>query len=120
MPTDPALQRRKLRFELRRLREAAGFTQLSVATEMEWSLSKVIRIETGQVGVTITDLKALLQHYGVTDPQQSTELFAIARASRERPWWNRYKGSANPNFLLSLGYEGSATIVRNFEPILVP
>lgn len=118
--TDPALQRRKLRDQLRRLRESAGFTQRDVANEMEWSLSKLIRIESGRNGISITDLKALIAHYQVTDPDQVNRLVSMARAARERPWWDRYRDIANPAFLLSLGYEGAASIIRTFEPILVP
>ncbi|MFD4598362.1 helix-turn-helix domain-containing protein [Streptomyces sp. NPDC058464] len=118
--TDPALQRRKLRDQLRRLRESAGFTQREVANEMEWSLSKLIRIESGRNGISITDLKALIAHYQVTDRALVDRLTAMARAARERPWWDRYRDSAPPTFLLLLGYEGSASIIRTFEPILVP
>ncbi|MEV0909245.1 helix-turn-helix domain-containing protein [Streptomyces hokutonensis] len=118
--TDPALQRRKLRDRLRRLRESAGFTQRQVADEMEWSLSKIIRIETGTVGISITDLRALIGYYGVGDPAESNTLIGMARAAKERPWWDRYRGKADPAFLLSLGYEGAASIMRSFEPSLVP
>ncbi|MEU9783148.1 helix-turn-helix transcriptional regulator [Streptomyces phaeochromogenes] len=118
--TDPALQRRKLRDRLRRLRESAGYTQRQVADEMEWSLSKIIRIETGTVGISITDLRALIAYYGVGDSGESETLIAMARAAKERPWWDRYKGKADPAFLLSLGYEGAASIIRSFEPMLVP
>jgi len=114
------IERRKLRERLRRLREAAGFTQREVSEELEWSLSKVIRIETGSVGISITDLKALLQHYGVTDAAQVNETTAMARVARERPWWEPYKKDAPRGFLLSLGYEATALRIRTFEPSLIP
>ena len=41
----PTVARRHLRLALREAREAANLTQLEVAEQMEWSLSKVIRIE---------------------------------------------------------------------------
>lgn len=87
---------------------------------MEWSLSKIIRIETGTVGISITDLRALIGYYGVGDPAESNTLIGMARAAKERPWWDRYRGKADPAFLLSLGYEGAASIMRSFEPSLVP
>ena len=43
----PVVQRRRLRGELRRMRQETGETQEQVATTMQWSLSKLIRIETG-------------------------------------------------------------------------
>lgn len=118
--TDPALQRRKLRDQLRRLRESAGFTQRDVANEMEWSLSKLIRIESGRNGISITDLRALIAHYSVTDQDKVGKLIAMARAARERPWWDRYRDIVDSAFVLSLGYEGAASIIRTFEPMLVP
>ena len=63
---DPSRQRRRLRVELRRVRDAAGLTQRQAAERLEWSLSKLIRIEAGTVGVSVTDLRAMLQLYGVT------------------------------------------------------
>ena len=65
---DPTVQRRQLRTALRQARREAKLTQRGVAEALDWSLSKVIRIETGQVGVTATDLKALLDLYRVSDP----------------------------------------------------
>jgi len=64
---DPTVQRRRLRLELRRARDAAGLRQADVARAMDWSPSKLIRIERGDVSVSTNDLKALLNHYGVKD-----------------------------------------------------
>ena len=47
----PVVQRRRLRTELRRARLDAQLTQEQVATAMDWSLSKLIRIENGTVGI---------------------------------------------------------------------
>jgi transcriptional regulator with XRE-family HTH domain len=41
----PTVGRRRLRSALRRAREATGLTQEQVAEAMDWSLSKLIRIE---------------------------------------------------------------------------
>ena len=117
---DPMVQRRRLRVELRKAREAAGLQQKQVAPEMDWSLSKLIRIETGTVGISINDLRALLQLYGITDPERTRELLDMARAAREPAWWAPYKDAITPEYSSLLSYESSATIIRNFEPLLVP
>src|SRR6516165_12092993 len=44
-------------------RRSPSMTQEQVAKAMDWSLSKVIRIETGAVGVSTNDLRALLALY---------------------------------------------------------
>lgn len=58
---------------------------------MEWSLSKIIRVESGIVGISTTDLRALLAHYAVNDQQIIEELMELARAGRRRPWWREYR-----------------------------
>jgi transcriptional regulator with XRE-family HTH domain len=102
------------------MREAASLTQREVAAVMDWSLSKLIRIETGAVNITTNDLRVLLTHYGVTDPARVQTLLNGARAARERSPWSAYRDVATPEFLVFLGYESSASIIRNFEPSMVP
>jgi transcriptional regulator with XRE-family HTH domain len=97
---DPALQRRRLRNELRKAREAAGYTQADVAAAMDWSPSKLTRIEAGQVAVSTTDLRALLAYYRVNEKSEIERLEGIARASRERSWWSGYRDLVRPEFLV--------------------
>jgi hypothetical protein len=88
---------------------------------MDWSLSKVIRIENGTVGISTNDLRALLRYYGIVDNDQVAELVALARAARERSfWWSGYREVAPPGLLQLIGYESSAFVVRTFETLLVP
>ena len=56
----PAVARRRVWMALRRAREVKGYTQGQVAEEMEWSLSKVMRIEKGEVSISVSDLRALM------------------------------------------------------------
>lgn len=87
---------------------------------MDWSLSKVIRIEVGSVGISTNDLKALLRYYKIVDPDRTQELVALARAARQRSWWSMYRDVAPPGLLQLIGYESAASILRNFEPLIVP
>ena len=87
---------------------------------MEWSLSKLIRIENGSVGITTNDLKAILLHYKITDDRRTSELLALARAARERSWWGTYSESAPKPLLQLIEYEAAASIARNFQPLVVP
>ncbi|WP_406285701.1 helix-turn-helix domain-containing protein [Embleya sp. NBC_00896] len=122
MPTsrDPMFQGRKLRAILRRTREEAGHTQREVASEMDWSLSKLIRIESGQVKISTTDLRALLAYYHVTDRGHVDEFVQMARAAKQRSWWFPYRNLITPEFRVLLGYEAAADVMRTFEPLLVP
>jgi len=117
--SSPVVQRRRLRMELRRARLDSGLTQEQVATAMDWSLSKLIRIENGTVGISTNDLKAILAHYKITDEEHTAELLALARGARERSWWNLYR-DAPPRLIQLIEYESAAFIIRNFQPMLIP
>ncbi|MFE0107294.1 helix-turn-helix domain-containing protein [Streptomyces sp. NPDC059009] len=117
---EPSLNRRKLSMALRSARQAAGKTQNEAAEAMECSLSKLIRIEKGTFSVSVIDLRALLQLYGVTDPRQVAELEGFARGSKRQSWWAMYNSVISPGFAEYLGFEGAATILRCYHPFLVP
>jgi len=116
---DPTIHRRRLRSELCSAREAAGMTQREVAAAMDWSQSKLIRIESGAVNIRTNDLRVLLSHYG-TDSARIDALVDIARLARAPTPWSIYKDVASPEYLSFLGYESSASLIRNFEPLFVP
>jgi transcriptional regulator with XRE-family HTH domain len=81
---DVLAQRKVLWTELRHERRVARLTQKEVARAMDWSPSKVFRIETGAVGISTTDLRALLSFYNIKDERQTEELVDLARAARSR------------------------------------
>jgi len=87
---------------------------------MEWSLSKLIRIENGSVGISANDLKAVLLHYKITDEARTAELLALSRASRERSWWSKYGDTVSKGLIQLIEYEADAYIARNFESFIVP
>ncbi len=88
---------------------------------MDWSLSKLNRIESGLVGISTTDLKALLQHYGIVDPAEVDRFLSLARAGKEqRAWWAAYKEATSQQYLTFLGYESSASLIQMFQPLLIP
>ena len=120
----PLLQRRRLSNELKRARQAKGLTQEQVARAMEWSLSKMIRIENASTGISTNDLKALLPLYDITDDQVTDHLIELARAARARSWWSGYRGGYRdvaPSTLLQLiEYEYAAASIKQFEPVFIP
>jgi transcriptional regulator with XRE-family HTH domain len=122
MPTEqaPVVQRALLLSELRRLRTAKHLSQEDVAKALEWSLSKVIRIEGGVSRLQITDLKALLDLYEVTNPEQVNELLSLARAARERGYWSAYKNISDQGLLTYVGYEAGASIIREAQGLVIP
>ena len=118
----PAVARRRLRLALRKVREARGVTQGQIAEALEWSLSKVNRIESGDVTISNTDLRALLGFLDVTDSALIARLTDDARASRRRGWWDepQYREHLMPATLQLLQFETEATAIRCFQPALFP
>jgi transcriptional regulator with XRE-family HTH domain len=122
-PTDsPAAARRRLRLAVRRAREAARLTQGHVAEALEWSISKVNRIENGDVTISTTDLRALLALLGITDANVVRRMTEDARTARKRGWWSdpRYQAHVTADTLQLIQYESDAATIRCFQPTLFP
>ncbi|MER5435586.1 helix-turn-helix transcriptional regulator [Streptomyces sp. NPDC002588] len=117
---DPSLNRRKLRIALRKAREAAGLRQREAAERVEWSLSKLIRIETGAVSISVSDLRALMEVYGITDRAVTDELEEAARGSKGPSWWSSFHDVLTPQFAQYLGYETAAVRLHTYHPIVIP
>lgn len=118
--TSPTVRRRRLGIELRRLRETAGLTGDEVAERLEWSTTKVSRIETGRVGVHPNDVRYLLDLYGVTDEDDREALVRIARESRRPGWWHSYADVLPAWFEVYVGLEAAADSVWTYQGQLVP
>jgi transcriptional regulator with XRE-family HTH domain len=118
-PLDPSICRLRLRRALREARVTKGFSQKDVADAQDWSVSKLLRIEGGAVGVSTTDLRALLDMYEVRDSEQVGQLTRWAQIARRSPL-SVYRDVLSPEMLTYLNYEGSARVVRNWEPLFVP
>jgi len=122
MATDqgPVVQSSLLRGELVRLRKVSGLTQEQVATQLEWSPSKLIRVEGGRSAITKVDLDALLTKYGVTSESTRERLQALNRGARERGWWDKYRDDVSSTYLNYVGFEAGAAFIRQFQTSFLP
>lgn len=117
----PTVRRRRLAADLRRLREAAGLTHEDVAARLGWHRSKVGRIEGAQfVRLSLTDLRAMLDLYGVTDQAERDALARLAREAREHGWWHSYSDVLPNPHSTFIGLETEASTVRAYQAQLVP
>jgi transcriptional regulator with XRE-family HTH domain len=122
-PADtPAVARRRVRLALRGAREAKGLTQGQIAEAMEWSLSKVMRIEKGDVNIAPADLRVLLSYLDVTDPAKVRTLMDDARTARSERWsaGSQYKEYLTPALLQLIQFEPEATEIRNYGNVIIP
>jgi transcriptional regulator with XRE-family HTH domain len=115
----PNVGRRRLAAELRRLRERAGFIGEEVARRLEWSTSKISRLERGQSGVKRTDLRRLLELYRV-DPRRREELLALAEESQPSSRLKAISASLPEEHVQFLSFEAEAESVWSWQPQIVP
>ncbi|GAB2613261.1 transcriptional regulator [Paractinoplanes abujensis] len=123
----PTIARLRVRLAVREAREASGLTQADVAEAMEWSNSKVIRIENGDNTISINDLKGLLTLLGVTDKDHIDALLADARVARRRQqpvkaWWQepRFREQMTDDLRRFVEYEAEASEIRSYNILYVP
>lgn len=116
----PVVQSAILRSELVRLRKEKGQTQEQVVESLEWSASKLIRVEGGRSSISKTDLDALLRAYGVTSETQRSRLQNLNRGAKAVGWWNAYRSHVAPAYLEYVGYETGAVFIRQFQGSVVP
>jgi hypothetical protein len=117
---DPGFARRQLSAMLRAARASTDKNRDEVAEELVWSLSKLVRIEAGDQGVSVTDIRALLSVYGIADPDEVRTYTDLARTGRARPWFSDFHDLLSKQFAQLLGNETSAASVTAFHPYLVP
>jgi transcriptional regulator with XRE-family HTH domain len=121
----PTVARRRVRMALREAREVKGATQLDVAEEMEWSLSKVIRIENGDVSIAPNDLRPLLSYLGIKDRAVVADLLADAKVARTRQRQAWYQSTEFREHLTDplrrlIEYEAEATWIHSYSVFFIP
>lgn len=117
-PMLPTVGKRQLARELRCGRESANLTLDQVAEELDWAKTKVHNYENGRwTRGNLTDLRALLNLYGITDPQRQTSLENLMRDAKKRGWWVTY-GDALEGALPA--FEDEAAQINSYEPVFIP
>jgi transcriptional regulator with XRE-family HTH domain len=104
---------------LRRYREALGYGLEDAARILDCDRSKISRIETGQRGIRVKELRELLSEYGVPEQEQAA-LVAVAHRGRQHGWWQDY-----PDVLTDVRQdyvilEAAASEILVYEPQQVP
>ena len=109
------LPQRQLARTLRRLREEAGLSLEEAAPKLDWSASKLSRIETAQQGVDVHGVRSMLDLYDVGGAQW-TEIIGLTREARKKNEWHVYGISDR-------GYprlEMNTTVVHEYQLGYVP
>jgi transcriptional regulator with XRE-family HTH domain len=116
----PTVRRRRLRYELRRLREQRGLTieQVQERSGGDLRAPTISRWETGERSVRPTDLRLLLDIYDVHGEQREA-LLVLARQAKERGWWQSYASVIPEWFQVYVGLEAEASSIHVYESELV-
>src|ERR1051325_5572235 len=111
--SNPSVRSRQVASLLRRLREEAGLTGAAAAAALGMSASKISRLETGNRGLYVDDVAALLGLYRVPEREREV-ILAQVKKSNERGWWES-QGLPPPSLvgLLDLGEDHLAVALRD-------
>ncbi|MGI5321475.1 helix-turn-helix domain-containing protein [Actinomadura nitritigenes] len=119
MAAAPTVRRRRLGIELRRLRERLGRTVEEIADRLDWSASKLSRIENARIGVRVSDVRLLLELYRV-DEGHKGEVLALAQAATEQGWWAEYRDVLSGEFGTYVALEDEARTALTFGTYAIP
>jgi transcriptional regulator with XRE-family HTH domain len=111
----PTVRRRELGFLLRKLRTDRGLSVEEVTARLLFSATKVSRLETGRAGASARDIRDLCDLYEVSDPAERERLMTLARAGKQRGWWQEY---ALP-YATYVGLETEAASISDYNSDVV-
>jgi transcriptional regulator with XRE-family HTH domain len=115
----PAVRRRRLAAELRRLRSSTGKTVMDVANALGWSKAKISRYELAQSGLKPDDVARLLEFYGVQGSHRD-QLLVLAEDAIQKGWWESYSDILTGGHLAFIGLEAEAASIQEWQINVVP
>ncbi|MET8285539.1 helix-turn-helix transcriptional regulator [Streptomyces sp. NPDC005132] len=119
MAGSPTARRRRLSIELKKLREQSALTCAQVGAALDWSGSKVNRMETGSGRIQPSDIDALCRFYATSDELREF-LKALARQAKTRGWWQVHGAGVPEWFSIYIGLEQDASTFRQYQCELLP
>ncbi|WP_328688001.1 Scr1 family TA system antitoxin-like transcriptional regulator [Streptomyces phaeochromogenes] len=116
----PTVQRILLGAQMRRLREAHGFTREAAGAAIRASAVKIARLEQGKISWKARDLEDLLTLYGINAPEERASLLSLAHQASSPGWWHQYSAMLPSWMATFIGLESSAASIRTYETQFVP
>lgn len=102
---------------MRRLR--GGRTLAEVTGQLNWSESKLSRIEGGKLNIAKADLERLLVLYAITDKDRA-RLAELTDRQRRQAWWEPYTDALTDPYEAFIAAESRATAILTYEAQIVP
>jgi transcriptional regulator with XRE-family HTH domain len=116
MTRPPGVRRLLVGSALRRHRENSGLALADAARILECDKSKISRIETGERGITRTELRALLAEYGAIRPEADI----LAALAGRGDCWPQYRDLLPAPARDLLALELAATEITIYSPQQIP
>ncbi|UGT41969.1 helix-turn-helix domain-containing protein [Nocardia yamanashiensis] len=114
------LPRRQLGRYLREGRMQCNMTIAEAAGLMEWSESKLQRLETGNAEkIRVLDIRELCRIYDFDD-EFTAALAGLAQQASVKSWWHEYEDLVPEGFNVYVGLEASARALITYQPDLIP
>ncbi|WP_344160039.1 helix-turn-helix transcriptional regulator [Nocardiopsis rhodophaea] len=114
----PTVRRRRLSEALKSRRLQARMTLDDAAKATEISRTTINNIETGEKKKPkVIEVKALLDAYGSHGEREREEILTLCRQSQQTGWWSRYTDVLKGDYI---GFEAEASVISNWEPLVVP
>ena len=115
-----SVRQRRVSTELRTWRVRRSLSCKDVARALDWSESKVSRMETGERGLYVDDVAAVLGFLRVP-AEIRQDLLDLVRTGDERNWHEIGGDTPTPKLVRDLiRFESEATAIYSFELTLIP
>jgi transcriptional regulator with XRE-family HTH domain len=116
----PTVLRVVLGKRLQDLREKAGLSYEQAARALDVTHATIRRMEKAEVGLRLPYVEKLLQTYGVTEPLEVEKFLDLAKDANRPGWWHHFRDVLPEWFSAFVSLEGSAELIRAYEPHYVP
>ncbi|MFE9440343.1 helix-turn-helix domain-containing protein [Streptomyces sp. NPDC006602] len=112
-------RQRRLGYELKQLREQAGFSAGEVAERIGMGRAQLSQIETAKTTILTDRLRELCRLYGCKDETYVEALVAMSEATG-KGWWTAYKKPMEQGPLNLAELESGAVALRMHQSLLIP
>lgn len=116
----PTVLRVVLGKRLQDLREKAGLTYEEAARTLDVTHATIRRMEKAEAGLKLPYVEKLLRAYGITKSCEIDDFLALCRDANRPGWWHRFRDVLPEWFSAFVSLEGSAELIRAYEPHYVP
>jgi hypothetical protein len=118
--SSPTVLRMILGRQLQALREGTSLSYEEAAEAVYTSAWTIRRMEKGAVPLKPVNVKGLLVRYGVTDVREIDAFIKLAQEANKPGWWHNFTDVLPPWFRVAVGLEEAASLIRAYEPQVVP